>query len=145
MYVTTGKEALPTALAEFFSGGGDTVGPIERARGVATLSAFSVTKALRLLRLDGGWVTRAGGNQAICSGDRARSREWARLIYETHSDVAGLYYRSSIYGPGRCLTLWERAEPALPVRPDASRLLADPALAPALATAAEHLGTVVVV
>lgn len=94
--------------------------------------------------LDGGWITRAGGNQGIRTGPRAMSRRWAQAIYQAHAEVHGLAYGSSLWGPGRCLALWERARPAWPSAPDATRLLDDPALRPALLAAAERLGTFVV-
>ncbi len=88
-----------------------------------------------------GWVTRASGSQAISTGTRVRSREWARAIYRAHPHLVGLAYRSSVWGPGRCAVLWERAERAFPKTPSATRTLDDPALAIPIATPATKLGT----
>lgn len=144
LYASRGQDAFNTVLAEFFSRGGDTVGPIERSRNQPTLSVFTLDGPVRVLRLESSWVARAGGNQAICSGGRAQARAWARQIHATFPRVDGLLYRSSIWGPGACLALWERAERAVPTRPDATRLLDDPTMDVPLAAAAEELQTLLI-
>jgi hypothetical protein len=58
--------------------------------GAPTLVDFAVTRPLRLLDLaDSDWVTAAGGNAAIASGDRATSRSWARAIAAAYPGLDG--------------------------------------------------------
>lgn len=139
-YVTWDATAFTAAIAEYFQDGDAGIGPIDRRRDRPAVTAFRLNGDLTLLDLDSGWVTRAGGNQAIRNGLRSRSREWARAIYR-HLDVDGLGYGSSVWGPGRCVALWEGAARAFPPAPLASRLLDDPYLAPAIAKAAVELAT----
>jgi len=142
-YVTLGSEAFVTALAECFQDDGGGIGPIETRRDRPVMTVFTLAAAVTVLDLDGGWITRAGGNRAISTGPRARARDWARAIYRAHPKLAGLAYQSSAWGPGRCVALWERAEPALPPDPDAIRALDDSSLGGAVAGAALRLGTFV--
>lgn len=144
LYAGIGNAAFTTVLAECFASGSDSVGPIDRGRNRPMLTIFSLEDELRLLRLEGGWVTRAGGNQAICSGERDRARMWAREIHSCFADIDGVTYTSSVWGPGTCVALWERAARALPATPDAIRPLGDPSLATALAAAAIGLGVALV-
>lgn len=143
-YATYGDSAFCAALAEYFQDDGGGIGPIDTKRNRPAVTAFDLIGDIRTLDLDSGWVTRAGGNQAISSGPRGRARVWARVIYSAHPDIAGLSYGSSIWGPGRCVALWERAERALPGSPLASRTLDDPSIADAVADAAYRLGTTLV-
>lgn len=143
LYATYGRMAFTAALAECFQDDSGRAGPIDAHRNIPAMTIFPLEEPVQLLHLDSGWVTRAGGNQAIRSGPRARAREWARAIYRAYPDIAGVAYGSSIWGPGPCVALWERAEHALPPSPEATRLLADNAMEPALAAAAEELGTYV--
>jgi hypothetical protein len=143
-YATCGPRAFVAALAEYFQDGDGSVGPIDPSARVPTITVFETAGPLRLLDLDGGWVTRAGGNQAIRSGPRGMCRAWARAIYRHHPDVHGLAYGSSTWGPGRCVALWERGAHAFGPRPLATRPLQDPAMLGALEAAAEELGTFVV-
>lgn len=140
-YVTHGDTAFIAGLAEYFQDAGGGVGPVDVTHNRPAVTVFELEAPLELLDLDGGWVTRAGGNQAIRTGARGRSREWARTIYRYHEDLAGLAYGSSVWGPGRCAALWERAEPALPALPLATRTLDDPGLIVPIAEAAITLGT----
>jgi ABC-type multidrug transport system fused ATPase/permease subunit len=121
---------------------GKVVDAIVRGGPAATI--ITLAAEITLLNLDGGWVTRAGGNQAIRTGPRGVARDWSRAIYRHHQYLQGLACSSSVWGPGRCVALWERAEDAFPATPDASRDLDDPRLAEAIADAAEQLGTYVV-
>ncbi len=145
-YLTCGPTAFPAVVAEYFqddSGAG--VGPVDLRLGRPTVTVFELATDLLLLDLDGGWPTRAGGNQAIGTGPRGRSRHWARVIYTHHRRIiSGLAYPSSVWGPGRCVALWETAVASLPDRPLVTRSLDDPALAPALGAAAVTLNTFVV-
>lgn len=143
-YVATGPEAFTTAIAEWFQDGDGRVGPIQPAHQRVAITLLATRAELRVLDLDGGWITRARGNQAIRTGPRAGSRRWAQAIHRAHPQVQGLAYGSSLWGPGRCIALWERSRSAWPTRPEATRLLDDPALRPALLASAEQLGTIVV-
>jgi len=152
-YLAHGDSAFPTALGEYFQDGtGAGVGPID-TRNQVTVTVFDSAADLVLLDLASGWTTRAGGNQAICSGPRRRSREWARAIYDAHGStggsgsplIVGLAYPSSVWGPGRCVAVWESARHVLTgATLRETRLLSDPAMAPAVETAALALGTYVV-
>lgn len=143
-YVTAGAEAFVAAVGETFQDEGGGVGPIDRSVHARAATVFDTAADLTLLNLDAGWVTRAGGNQAIRSGRRSRSREWARAIYAEFPYIQGLAYSSSVWGPGQCIAVWERGRTSFPPDPAASRLLADPALDDALAAAANDLGTVLI-
>lgn len=98
---------------------------------------------MHLLDLDGRWVTRAGGNQAIRSGPRGVCRDWARAIYRQHHNLHGIAFGSSVWGSGQCLAVWERGTAAFPTAPTATRRLNDPSLALAVMNAAVTLGTYV--
>jgi hypothetical protein len=147
MYVAVGPLAFATALAETFQDSdSQRMGPIDRWRRAPTITRFDTVDEMFLLDLDGGWITRAGGNQAIRTGSRQTTQRWARAIYEQHAgplDLDGIAYGSSIWGPGRCVALWERAERKLPELPAATRALADPILDVAVANAALRLGAIV--
>jgi hypothetical protein len=124
------------------------MGPIDRIRNAPTFTRFDLDADLRLLDLNGGWITRAGGNQAIRTGSRNVAQRWSRAIYEAYAkshDLHGLRYDSSIWGPGQCILLWERAEVALPDFPVVSIPLGDARLDVAIASAARQLGTVITV
>lgn len=139
VYATYGDDAFVAALGELFQQG-DRAGPIDRTRCRAAVTTFACARTVVLLDLRSGWVTRAGGNQAITSGPRERARRWARAIHEAHGDLDGLAWPSSVRGPGRCAALWERARDAFPPAPLASRTLDDPMLAAVVADAAVRLG-----
>lgn len=142
-YCARDETAFPAALAEYYQDDGGGVLPIDLGHRRPAASIIELAAPVRLLDLDGGWITRAGDNQAIRTGSLGRSREWARAIYRHHPEVAGVAYGSSVWGPGRCVALWERAEPAFPAAPVATRTLDDPTMAGAVAAAAEVLGTYV--
>lgn len=118
------------AIAEFLEDAAGRVGPIDRVAATRAITAFSLTSPLHVLDLDSGWVTKAGGNQAITSGH--------------HPDVQGLGYRAAVFGPGVCIALWERAKSAIPAGNDLDRVLADPAMDDPVAEAAERLGAIAV-
>lgn len=140
-YLTRGDTAFTAALGEYFQDAAGGVGPIERRRSRPAITLLELTGRLTLLDLDSGWVTRAGGNQAIRTGPRSRSRDWAQAIYR-HHDIDGLAYSSSVWGPGQCVALSHRALDALPANPTATRLLDDLVLAGAVSSAALGLGTI---
>ena len=145
LYAAHGPTAFTGAIAEYFQdSSGAGVGPIDPVLHAPTMTLFTITEELPLLDLDSGWVTRAGGNQAIKTGPRDVSRAWAQAIYEAHGDkVCGVAYGSSVWGPGRCVALWETAQFTLPPDPNLSRTMSDPALRSAIDEAAEELKTVV--
>ncbi len=145
LYAAHGPDAFTAAIAECFQdGSGAGVGPIDPVLGTPTMTVFAITAETPLLDLDRGWITRARGNQAIKTGPRAISRDWSRAIYEIHGEkVCGLAYGSSVWGPGRCVALWETAHFALPPDPSLSRTMNDPGLRLAIDQAAEELVTVV--
>ena len=88
--------------------------------GMPTFAGFATTRPLHLLDLaDSDWVTAAGGNAAISSGERASSRAWARAIVERYPEIDGVISPSSLLPRARIVTLWSRAASALPVHPDA--------------------------
>lgn len=122
-------------VAEFFQ---DTR-TIDPARIEPWLVGFALARTVRLLDVTTAWITRAGGNQAISSGERSRARAWSRAIYERFPEVEGLHYVPSTYGPGRAVALYERAEIALPVRSVFHRPLSDPGLRDSLRRAARVL------
>lgn len=142
-YLTTGPNAFVAALAEYFQDDGGGVSPFDLALRLPTITLFETASELTLLDLDGGWVTRAGGNQAIRTGPRCVRRDWARAIYRHHSNLHGIAFGSSVRGPGRCVAVWERAAAVFPATPTATRRLDDPAIAPAVMNAALTLGTYV--
>lgn len=140
-YLTHGPTRFVAAIAEYFQDANGGVGPIDRSDRQPAITQFELVGDLRLLDLDGGWVTRAGGNQAIISGRRSRAREWARAIYSEHPSLQGLAFGSSVWGPGHCIALWDRGSSVIPAAPLTSRTLDDPVLDVALANAALALGT----
>lgn len=142
-YLTFGDRRFVAGLAEYFQDANGGIAPIDRALRRPTVTQFELAVDLDLLDLDSGWVTRAGGNQAIVSGPRSSARAWARAIYAEHPTAQGLAYGSSVWAPGRCIALWDRGFAAFPAAPLTSRLLDDPVIDVALANAAADLGTYV--
>lgn len=140
-YLTTGPEAFVAALAEWFQDDGGGVGPFDLALRSPAVTILVTTSQLTLLDLNGGWVTRAGGNQAIRTGPRGVCRDWSRTIYRHRQHLHGLAFGSAVWGPGRCLALWERASSVFPAAPTATRQLADPGMKPVIMNAAQRLGT----
>ncbi len=139
-YLAHGRAALATVIAEVFQSAGSVVDIDTADTRNWHLTAFSLAADLSLLDTSRGWVTRAGGNQAINSGPRDVSRQWARAI-DAHTAVDGIGYPSSVFGPGRCVAVWERAT-VFPARPTVTRRLVD--LGPALDNAAQLLGVRVI-
>lgn len=130
------SNATFAALAEFFQ---DTRS-IDAFDGEPWVAAFQPVRALALLDLVGPWTTRAGGNQAICSGAHDNAQRWARAIYDHYAVLEGVLCIAQTYGPGRTAALWERAKSAMPLQPLLDRPLADPRFASDLRRAASHLG-----
>lgn len=127
---------LVTCVAEVFQGS-RLVDPVADDR---CLAAFGVIQDVELLDLTGDWPTCAGASQALASGSRPRAQAWARVIYEAYPDLQGIWYPSSMHGGHHAVVLFERAEIALPPRPDLDVPLAHPGLLPDLIRAAGTLG-----
>lgn len=142
-YLTTGHRAVTTACAEVFQqADGSGVGPIDRTRRRPALAVFVLATDLTLLDLESGWIARAGGNAAICSGPRTMSREWARAIHQAHGGtIDGILYPSSVWPPGRCVAVWADAPSVFPVTPLMARDLNDNRLDLWLDAAANALNT----
>jgi hypothetical protein len=101
---------------------------IDRSRNDPWLVGFELARAVRLLDLCVAWPTRAGASQAITSGQKARARRWSNRIFEDYPSVEGLCHLSSLDASVRCVTLYERAEDALPTTHVFHRALADPTI-----------------
>ena len=93
---------------------------IRRSHGNPVLALFETVRPIKMLDLaDSDWVAVAGGNAAISSGDRARSRAWARAIAAHYTGIDGLVSASSLVPCARIATLWSSAAHALPRHPHA--------------------------
>ncbi len=114
---------------------------IDLRAGEPWLALWTPSRELELLDLGSAWTLRAGGTQALCAGDRRRSRQWARAIHDQLGNLLdGLIWPSAVLGGGRCIVLWDpRSEDAMPTHPDFNRPLADPALLRPLAQVAARL------
>lgn len=128
--------AAVTCVAEVFQ----ETRTIDPSRRAPWLVAFALVEPLTLLDVTSGWTTRVGGNQAINSGERRAARRWSRAIYERYPELDGVFYASSVYGPGRGVALYERAMRAVPERPVFHGPLNDPGLRNFLKRAALDLG-----
>jgi len=131
-------DALSCALAETFQ----LTRLIDASTKDPWVAWWTPRREVRLLDLGSTWLARAGGNQALCSGDRNVSRSWARAIQAApwSTDIDGLAWPSSVLGPGRSAVLAESAGNAVPRRPDVLRPLGDPGLGPTRERAARAIG-----
>lgn len=128
---------LRTCLAEVFQ----TRQIVDLSRDAPFYVLFRSTRALRLLDLaDSDWVTRAGGNAAISSGLRATARQWSRAIYRAYPTLDGIQYPCSQVPPARSIALYERAQDAIPARPQVHLPLTHGALRPEIEIYADELG-----
>ena len=135
-------DALSCALAETFQ----ATRVIDTSSRDPWVVWWTPARPVHLLDLGSTWLARAGGNQALCSGERSISRSWARSIHAASSwpaPVDGLTWPSSVLGPGRNVVLFESAADAVPYRPDVLRMLADPGLGPAIERVARSIGYLV--
>lgn len=135
---------LRTCVAEVFR----DRGAVELSRDQAYFVVFGLARPVRLLDVvDSTWVTRAGGNGAISSGLRSTSRDWARAVhrhYQGDEALDGIFYGCSNIPAARSVTLWERAESALPARPAAHLPLSHPALRAELEAYASEMGLILI-
>lgn len=135
LYAAYGKDAILTALAEFFQ----STRHIDRRRNDPWLVAFDLDAPLKLLNTARRWPVRAGGNMSINSGSRARARAWLRAIYASYPSAEGIWYTSSVTNLP-CVALYERAKHALPSAPSFHEALDSPKLAGGLLRLAKRLG-----
>lgn len=134
MYVTMGKDAILTALAEVFQ----VTRHIDRSLNDPWLAAFDLSTPLPLLNTDSPWTIQAGGNMALNSGLRSRSREWSRCIYRSYPKVVGIAYPSSLTSKP-CAAFYERAASGVPSHPQLNLPLTHPALSSNLLVSAAQL------
>lgn len=131
---------LRTCLSECFA----ERGLVEPARDQAYFVLFRLVRPVRLLDvIDSTWITRAGGNAAICSGPRERARQWSRAIYDHYTGadaVDGIFYGCASIPDARAVALYERARDGLPARAAQHRPLDDPVLRAELEVYADELG-----
>ena len=115
---------------------------INRSRRAPWLAIFRLQRDIALLDLTGAYPTRVGASMAINSGNRARSREWAKNFYVAYDTLHGIYYPSSMNGNEPAVALTDRAEGSrcLPEHPDLNRALIDDALLDVLKQSAHRLG-----
>jgi len=130
--------AADTCLAEVFQ---DTR-RINRTRRAPWLAIFTLQRDVELLDLTGAFPTRVGASMAISTGNRARARGWAKILYEAYDALQGIYYPSSMNGNEPAIALTDRAEQldCLPESPDLNRALADDILLDILKRSAARLG-----
>lgn len=134
MYVTMGSHAILSALAEVFQ----LTRHIDRSLGDPWLAAFDLAGPAPLLNTNSPWTAQAGGNMAINSGLRSRSRDWSRCIYRSYPKVVGVAYPSSLTNRP-CAALYERASGSVPSHPQLNMPLSQPALGANLLAAATQL------
>lgn len=88
---------------------------IRLGAGAPTLAGFRLERPLRLLDLsDSDWVSVAGGNAALSSGERRAARAWSRAIAARYPDLDGVLSASSVLPSARIAALWSPAGDALP-------------------------------
>ncbi|MEM9556021.1 MAG: RES family NAD+ phosphorylase [Acidobacteriota bacterium] len=127
---------LRTALAEVFQ----VARHCDLEHGAPRAAAFFPARPLQVLDLWSPWTTRVGCDQRIhTTPARESTRRWARALYEAYPRLDGLRYRSKMAG-GVAWCLVERGADAFPAVPVLDRPLTDPALRPAVESAAGSLG-----
>ena len=134
LYATLGPHAILTALGEVFQ----ETRVIDRRRNEPWLAAIDLAGTVPLLDTGGDWPVRAGGNMAINSGNRGQARSWSQVIYDSYTDIQGIWYPSSITNR-ECAALYERASGALPPAPAFNERLDSPKLLAWLSQLAEAL------
>ncbi|RJQ72745.1 RES domain-containing protein [Pseudonocardiaceae bacterium YIM PH 21723] len=128
--------SVRTSIAEVYQ----TSSIVDRHTKKPQLVVIRPSRTLRLLDLVGIWPTRVGASQAISSGPRWRTQEWARVIREACPDLDGLWYRSSMDSGNPAVCLWDPpASSAMPDKPDIHLPLDHPGLDLPLARICEEL------
>lgn len=125
---------VPSCLAEVFQ----TTRHIATTRTAMQLSAFQPRRPLRLLDLRGSWPVAIGASHAINAAAKNRCRRWAQAIREAYRSPDGLLYTG--FAGRDCAVVYAPPGDVFPSAPTFTRPLADPALAPYLADAAEQIG-----
>lgn len=115
--------SLVTALAEAFQ----ATGVVDSRSFAPQFTAWTPTRALRLLDLTGNWALRNGAAFALATAPKSTCRAWARQIRTTWPDLDGLWAPSPMTG-STTIVLWNPARTSLPAAPDFSRPLAEPTL-----------------
>jgi hypothetical protein len=126
---------VDTCAAEVFQ----STRRIDRTRNAPGLVVFALCEDVTLLDLHGVFATTIGASTAIHSGPRARARVWARQLYEAYPGIQGLHYGSSMNGHAPAIVLNDRAQRAVPERPEFHRSLNDDMLVEILQRIAVHL------
>jgi RES domain-containing protein len=112
---------VDTCVAEVFQ----STRRIDRTRNAPGLAVFALREAVTLLNVHGVFATTMGASTATHSGPRSRARAWARELYDAYRDIQGLYYGSSMNGHAPAIVLNDRAQGAVPERPQLHRSLND--------------------
>ncbi|MGC1457190.1 MAG: RES family NAD+ phosphorylase [Steroidobacteraceae bacterium] len=105
---------------------------IDRVRNAPILVVFALSEPVTLLDVRGRFATTIGASTAIHSGPRARTRAWARQLFEAYPGLQGVHYGSSMNGHAPAVVLNERAQHILSERPEFHRALNDDLLAEVL-------------
>lgn len=114
---------------------------IRRSEDAPEVTIFAVTRELRLLDVsDSDWISVAGGNAAISSGERAQSRRWARAIRQAYPQLDGVISASSVIPSERVVAMWAPAQSALPRHPLARMRLDRDELSGVVDRAADRYG-----
>jgi len=122
MYLSTGSEAIPTALAEVFQG----TRIIDRSAKAPFLVSFRLKQPVQLLDLRGAFATKIGSSMVIHSGNKPRARRWAQQLYIAYPEIDGLSYCSSMNANAPAIALFERAKDSLPPQATHHWQLVDP-------------------
>lgn len=115
--------SLATALAETFQ----ATRVVDSRSFAPQVTAWTPTRDLRLLDLNGSWALRNGAAFSLATAPKSTCRAWARQIRATWPDLDGLSTPSTMTG-GTNVVLWNPAHSSLPAAPDFSRPLAEPTL-----------------
>lgn len=113
--------SLATALAETFQ----ATRVVDSRSFAPQVTAWTPTRALRLLDLTGSWALRNGAAFPPPTAPKSTCRAWARQIRATWPDLDGLWAPSTMTGCTN-VVLWNPARTSFPAAPDLSRPLAEP-------------------
>jgi hypothetical protein len=108
---------------------------IDRTRNAPGLVVLELREAVTLLDVRGAFATAMGASTAIHSGRRSRARAWARELYDAYPNIQGLHHGSSMNGHAPAIVMNERAQRAMPDKPQFHRALNDDILVETL----EHI------